>query len=354
MSRFDIDASLQRGDFRLEWKLQSDTRWLGLYGHSGGGKTTALELALGWANPDRGYVRIAGAAKATGYAPQDLLLFLHWTVEANLRAGELAGRTICSELFQEVVTAFDLESLLTRSARRLSGGEGRRVALARAILSAPKHGLLVLDEPLSSLDRDRRRLVLGLLLKLKSERTGSAIIVSHSAADLQVLCDEVQVLEAVEGRSTFGEPGKPAQLLAESGGFENILPAQVFSVSGDSALCQLEPRGGSALEVTAPGRGLGPGDTVLLGLRADDVLLTLDDPGRVSARNVLEGVVEEILPFASYRTLGVRLSKGNVGAPLFRTHITAGAIDDLELVIGSPVHLVFKTRSIAVLALAGR
>ncbi len=354
MSRFDIDVHLRRDGFELTWKLKSEAKWIGLYGRSGGGKSTALELALGWMHPDRGHVRIAGHEQTTGYAPQDLLLFPHWTVEQNLRAIEKAGRTVSSELFQEVVSAFELGGLLERNARRLSGGEGRRVALARAILSAPTLGLLVLDEPLSSLDRDRRRLVVGLLLKLKRERPGSAIVVSHSAADLQVLCDEVQLLLTEGARSSFSAPGLPAEILAEAGGFENVLEGEVLEVSGDSATCSLSasPAGGGLL-ITAPGRGLCVGDSVVLGLRADDVLLTLDNPGRVSARNVLFGAVEEILPFASYRTICVRLHASDrvaLSASLFRTHITAGAIDDLGLQLGSPVHLVFKTRSIVVLA----
>jgi molybdate transport system ATP-binding protein len=356
VSLFDIDTALERGDLRLEWRLQTDSRWLGLFGVSGAGKTTCLELALGWVAPDRGHIRIGRGQLQMGYAPQDFLLFPHWTVEANLRAGERAGALVSPERFQQVLRAFELEELLGRSAANLSGGEARRVALARAILNTPDDGLLILDEPLSSLDHDRRRLVLGLLLDLKRTRCGPALIVSHSAADLQVLCDEVQVLGVSGAKNSFGAPGHPALLLSEAGGFENVLSARVLSVSGDSALCVLVSSAGNAeadhgVQLTAPGRGLKQGDEVVLGLRADDVLLTLDDPGRVSARNVLEGVVEEIKPLSSYRTLGVRLGEDR-GAPLFFTHITEGAIADLGLGIGSSVNLVFKTRSIEVLALS--
>jgi molybdate transport system ATP-binding protein len=355
-TRVDIDASLERDGFHLDWKLQSDAKWLGLFGASGGGKTTALELALGWLRPTRGHVRLPRGA--VGYGPQDLLLFPHWTVEANLLAPGRAGRTPKPGLLERVVEAFELGPLMTRGAGQLSGGEGRRVALARAILAASGGGLLVLDEPLSSLDRERKRRVLGLLIELKNEGLCTALIVSHSAADLQMLCDEVQVLETSGGRSSFGSAGPPVDVLADAGGFENILTGVLTSIHGDSGSCtvltQHATAGDSGLEVTIPGRGLVTGDQVVIGLRADDVLVTLDHPGRVSARNVLGGKVVGVHPLSSYRTLEIRADGAASSAPCFRTHITKGALDDLGIGVGTPLFLMFKTRSVEVLAVTSQ
>ena len=354
--RVDIDASLVRADFRLDWKLQSDAKWLGLFGASGGGKTTALELALGWLRPSRGHIRLP--REAVGYGPQDLLLFPHWTVEANLLAPSRAGRKPKPGLLERVVETFELGPLLKRGAGQLSGGEGRRVALARAILAASGGGLLVLDEPLSSLDRERRRRVLGLLIELKSEGHCTALIVSHSASDLQVLCDEVQVLEASGGRSSFGAAGPPVEVLADAGGFENILTGALSAIQGDSATCVVQdPRGGdpgTGFEVTIPGQGLAPGDRVVIGLRADDVLVTLDHPGRVSARNVLGGKVVGVHPLSSYRTLEIQADGAHGQAPSFRTHITQGALEELGIGVGTALYLMFKTRSVEVLAVTSQ
>ena len=133
MRVFDLDLFLAQPGFELTWQLQSDARWLGLYGASGRGKTTALELLLGWRRATRGAVRAPDLERGVGYAPQDLLLFPHWTVAENLAAakrGPLAGGLADEQLF----AALDLAPLLPRRANRLSGGEARRVALARANL----------------------------------------------------------------------------------------------------------------------------------------------------------------------------------------------------------------------------
>ena len=351
MSRFDLDLGHRRGDLLLEWRLQTDRTRLGLYGASGRGKTTALELLLGWLRPDRGHARVAGA-EAVGYAPQDLLLMPHWTVEENLAAArDAAPASLPDELEERMSSALDLGALLSRPSRALSGGEGRRVALARAVLAAADRGLLVLDEPLSSLDRGRRRLVLGFLLDLLAWRADApTVVVSHSAVDLSLLCEEVQVLETRDeggGRcSRFSGPGAPAEVLAEEGGYDNLLAGDVTSVRGDAAGLTLA--GGVTL--TVPGRDLEEGDRIVLGLRGDDVLVATADPGAVSARNVLEGEVARAVERGAYIALGVEVAPGVV----IETHVTEGALRDLDLAPGRRVLLLFKTRSLELLSRAPR
>lgn len=365
MSRFELDLAFARGDLELTWQLASDCAWLGLFGASGRGKTTALELLLGWLRPDRGSARLDGApvgVGSIGYAPQDLLLLPHWTVAQNLDAArEAAPEPLPEALEAALLLALELEPLLARQASALSGGEGRRVTLARAVLAAARTGLLVLDEPLASLDRGRRQLVLGFLLDLADWRRtsggGPAVVVSHSAIDLMVLCDEVQVLETVvtaDGtrRSRFLPPGVPAEVLAEEGGYENLLVGKVERVFGDAASFALP--GGA--EITIPGRDLEAGDRVVLGLRGDDVLVATEDPGAVSARNVLEGRVATATARGAYVALGIDLAGVSRGSGdgtarlVIETHVTEGALRDLDLELGRRVLLLFKTRSIAILA----
>jgi len=297
-------------------------------------------------------VRAPDLGCGVGYAPQDLLLFPHWTVAENLaaaRRGQLSGGLGEDEL----LGALGLEPLLARRADRLSGGEARRVALGRALLAAPDEELLLLDEPLASLDPPRRILVLGLLAALKATRRGPVVIVSHSAVDQCVLADVVQCIEVESdgrtSRSHFTPPAPPAEALAHEGAFENLLTLDVLELAGDVARCRLIGTAPLAdgLELTVPSRGLEPGARALFGLHGDDVLLGLEDPGRVSARNKLVGRVAGLGRAGSFVNLVVAL--GAAGLSL-STHLTAGAVRDLELEVGAPVHVFFKTRSLRLLA----
>lgn len=342
MSGFDLDLGLQVEGFGLTWSLECDCDWAGLFGASGLGKTTALELLLGWRGDGAGEVRRPDLELGVGYAAQDLLLFPHWTVAQNLEAGRrgaLPGGLTEGQLLE----ALGLEELMERRADRLSGGEGRRVALARAILSAPDRGLLILDEPLVSLDAERRVLVVGFLLALKAARSGPVLVVSHSASDLACLVDWVQRIEQVPGGSSIRGGGVPETELADEALFENRWLAEVLEVQGDVAVCSL----GHELQVVVPSRWLHAGERVLLGLGSDDVLLGLDDPGRVSARNKLAGHVSNLERAGAYVSLRVQLAGD---APDFVTHLTDGAVGELELSEGAAVHLFFKTRSVALLA----
>lgn len=169
-----------------------------------------------------------------------------------------------------------------------------------------------------------------------------------------VLCDEVQVLEtevAPGGARTsrFLAPGAPAEVLAEEGGYDNLLVGTVERVFGDAASFVLP--GGA--EITIPGRDLEAGDRVVLGLRGDDVLVATEDPGAVSARNVLEGRVATATQRGAYVALGIDLggeAGGDARRLVIETHVTEGALRDLDLELGRSVLLLFKTRSIAILA----
>lgn len=347
MSVFDLDVGFSREGFELEWQLETEALWLGIYGHSGCGKTTALEVLIGWQQPTRGAVRSPALTRGLGYAPQDLLLLPHWSVEQNLlacRGGPFPDGIVDEDLYQ----ALGLEALLGRRADGLSGGEGRRVALARALFAAPNKELLVLDEPLASLDRERRVHVLGFLLALKAVRQGPVVIVSHDATDLCVLSDVVQCVELEEGQpgilSRFTKAAKPQHALRNEGAFENLLDAKVLSIEGDLARCVLFS---GEVELTVPSQGLIEGDRALFGLRSDDVLLGLDDLGRISARNRLPGRVRSLEEEGTYIKLSIDLAAGDAS---MSTHLTHAATRDLGLDVDSSVHLFFKTRSVRLLA----
>lgn len=200
----DIDIALRRGDFQLDAKLQSDTAALALFGPSGSGKTSILMALAGLLRPRRGRIALRGKTlfdsangidlpprkRKLGVVFQDLRLFPHLSVRANLLyAGAAAG-------FDATVAMLGLEALLARKPGSLSGGEGRRVAIGRALLAQPV--ALLLDEPLAGLHREARDEVLHYLRRLKVELHMPLLLVSHQDDEVLALADAVALI--AEGR----------------------------------------------------------------------------------------------------------------------------------------------------------
>jgi molybdate transport system ATP-binding protein len=195
----------------------------GIFGPSGAGKTSLLDLIAGLRRPVAGTVRlddevVFNAAvrinlpprlRRIGYVPQDLALFPHLKVRANLTYGYQSA-VMENELFtlEHVTEVMEIAPLLERNVTTLSGGEQQRVAFSRAILSAPR--LLLLDEPMSSLDSRLKKRLIPFLLRIRDEFRIPLIYVTHDAGELVALCDEVLVLE--RGRLT--QRGSPTDVLA--------------------------------------------------------------------------------------------------------------------------------------------
>ena len=209
--------------FAMEIDTIFDRAIVGIFGPSGSGKTTLLELISGLRQPDAGTVSLADATlfdavgrvdvpprrRRIGYVPQDLALFPHLHVRANLVYGHRASADGNGLFTLEHVTAvMEIASLLDRDVTTLSGGEQQRVAFARAILSAPR--LLLLDEPMSNLDSRLKQRVVPFLLRIRDEFHIPLVYVTHDAGELSALCDEVLLLE----RGKITGRGSPAELLA--------------------------------------------------------------------------------------------------------------------------------------------
>lgn len=180
----------------------------GLLGPSGAGKTSVLNVIAGLLRPDAGLVRLddetladTGSGlwvpphrRAIGYVFQESRLFPHLTVRQNLGFGRWFGRRRGSGIgLAEVVDLLGLEPLLSRQTSRLSGGEKRRVALGRALLSHPR--LLLLDEPLGSVDVERRQEILPYLDRLIAELRLPMIYVTHDRAEIDTRADRVVVMQ---------------------------------------------------------------------------------------------------------------------------------------------------------------
>jgi len=199
---------LRLNGFTLDLDLALDKKVTALFGSSGAGKTTVLELVAGLKRPDRGAIELDGVPlvdvsrgvfvparnRAIGYVPQDLALFPHLSVRRNVVYGlKKEGAPALKISREKLCRVLEIERLLDRIPDSLSGGEKQRVAIARALLTSPK--LLLLDEPLTSLDQSLKDRVLPYLERIRDEFTIPMLYVSHSAAELIALCDDVIVLQ---------------------------------------------------------------------------------------------------------------------------------------------------------------
>ena len=202
---FDIAVTYRAGESARDFAVTSDAGLVAITGPSGIGKTTLLNCVAGLNRPLSGHVRIGGETlfdstagvdmpperRRAGYVFQDLRLFPHRTVAANLAYGERAEAALMSRT--EALEFLGIGHLARRYPATLSGGEAKRVAIGRALLSAPR--FLLLDEPLTSLDSARSEEVLRLLERIRDELELPTLLVSHAAAEVERLAGEIVVLD---------------------------------------------------------------------------------------------------------------------------------------------------------------
>lgn len=193
------DVVLPLAHFTLEVSVELSARTTALYGPSGSGKTSLLEVIAGLRRPVSGEIELSGRdvthtpprLRRVGYVPQDDALFPHMTARQNIVYG-------AREIDDAVVQVLELEAVLDRNVRQLSGGERKRVALARALLTRPE--VLLLDEPLSGVDIALRDRVLDYLVRVRDEFPIPTIYVTHQMEEVEAICEEIVVLE--RGRIT--------------------------------------------------------------------------------------------------------------------------------------------------------
>ena len=192
-----VDVEKKLGDFSVAATFEAADGVTALFGPSGSGKTSIVSMVAGLVTPDRGRIMCNGTVlfdsarrvcvsphrRGIGYVFQDGRLFPHMTVAQNLDYGRRMYRIPAdADERERVVTLLDIARLLDRRPGKLSGGERQRVAIGRALLMRPQ--LLLLDEPLASLDASRKREIFPYLLRLRDE-TVPMIYVSHNAAELR-------------------------------------------------------------------------------------------------------------------------------------------------------------------------
>lgn len=224
------DVRLPLAHFELKLDVEITRQVTALFGPSGAGKTTALDLIAGLRRAASAYVELDGRVltdtasgkevpardRHIGYVPQDGALFPHLSVKGNILYGSKGDTSL-----ERVTEVLEIGHLLDRRIGGLSGGEKQRVALARALLSSPR--LLLLDEPLAALDEDLKGRVLSYLQRVRDEIRVPMLYVSHTTDELRALCDEVLILD----RGVLRGRRDPRELFNGQGG--KIPAPQTFS-----------------------------------------------------------------------------------------------------------------------------
>jgi molybdate transport system ATP-binding protein len=347
-----LDIRLRRGDFDLVAAIDSAARVLALHGPSGAGKSTLAHLIAGIARPDAGRILVDGVTlvdterrvfvppekRRIGVVFQDALLFPHLSVRANILFGRwFTPRAERVAPFEAIVDTLGIGALLDRRPGALSGGERQRVGLARALLSSPR--LLLMDEPMASLDQARRQEIMTLIERLRDEFTTPIVLVSHSAEEIARLADEALILDrgriVARGAPLDVLPG--ASHLIENGrfGIANALRAPVARVYDDYGVTRLSHPAGDIF-VTA----LLPAGAARISIRATDVALARAAPTDTSVRTILRGRVLRVEPHgAALAFVTLEL----VGGDRLVSAVTRLALDELGLATGDDVFALVKS-----------
>ncbi len=365
----ELDIQFFREGFALEAACALDRPVTALYGPSGAGKTTLLHLIAGLERASAGRIQLNGTVffdrarrvwvpphrRCVGTVFQDGRLFPHRSVEGNLRYGERlveAGRRRVR--FGDVVELLAMGGMLKRCVDQLSGGERQRVALGRALLMSPR--LLLLDEPLASLDTGMKRQVLPFLRRVRDAADVPIVYVSHDLVEVLQLTEELVVLDAGrvvrQGRFRHVVDDPHVFALTRQLGLENVIPLRVRGHMAAEGLTQYE-----VIAAEDSGRAQGAGPAVLLGPRVDrprgsalyaairpeDVALSVEAITGISIQNQLPGEVTRITDHE-----GKVLAEIDVGRAIL-AEVSLKSVHELQLAAGRGVHCLIKAQAIRVL-----
>ncbi|CAL1240408.1 molybdenum ABC transporter ATP-binding protein [Candidatus Methylocalor cossyra] len=348
-----LDVELQRGRFRLAARLDLDDRVTGLFGPSGSGKSTLLGLIAGLVPPDRGRIVLDGdtlydSAAGTnlpihrrriGLVFQDSQLFPHYSVKGNLLFGfRLTPARERRFRFDDIVELLALRPLLKAHPRHISGGERQRVALGRSLLASPR--LLLLDEPLASLDQGLKAQILPFLKRIRDELALPMIFVSHALPEVLYLTDRLALIDrgcilahgALDAILRRAEPGSVALL-----GTDNLLAVTVTAHDPEDGCTLGQFRGLRLALPLRPCQAIG--STAYVAVHRGEVALSRRAVPETSIGNQLPGRIVRI------ESQGTRvLVHVDAGAPLI-AEITPRAARELALCAGDPIWCLIKTRS---------
>jgi molybdate transport system ATP-binding protein len=345
------------GAFTLDAAFDSEGGLTALFGRSGAGKTSLVNAIAGLIRPTSGYVAVDGEIltdtatrtfipahrRRIGYVFQEGRLFPHLNVRQNLVYGRWFAPKAPSNVlgggeFDQVVELLGIDHLLARRPANLSGGEKQRVAIGRALLARPR--LLVMDEPLASLDESRRAEIFPYIERLRDEMLVPVVYVSHSVAEVARLATTLVVLS--EGK--VAAIGPTAQIMGRIDLFPLTGRAEAGAILATRVAAHDEAFGLTVLKAAAgelrvPHLDLPVGAALRVRIRARDVMIALSPPENLSALNVLPGTIAEIA--ASDGPI-VEMRLDCAGEALV-ARLTRRSVDTLGLIPGLKVHAVIKS-----------
>lgn len=326
-----------------------------LFGESGSGKTTLLRCVAGVTRPDAGRIAIDDqvlfdadrqvdvppARRHVGFVFQQLALFPHLTARDNIAYGIAhLGPSDRDARIDAIARSFRIAHLLDRRPAAISGGERQRVGLARSLVGDPH--ILLLDEPLAALDHATQSRIIEDLLRWNEARQIPVLYVTHSQREVFALGRRVLLIE--EGAIVAdGQPDRVMnapthERVAELVGYENVLDGVIAARSVEAGGMSVG-LAGTQVQLETPIVDGHVGDRVRIAVRAGDILLAVERPIGLSARNVIQGTIVSIR-----RTGAFVAAMVSVGTPI-EVHVTPSACEELGLREGREVWLVVKTHS---------
>jgi len=355
-AQLDIDIEKRLGaQMALQVRFQAGAGVTALFGRSGAGKTSVVQMIAGLMRPDRGRIAVGERVlfdsaqgidlpvhrRRVGYVFQDARLFPHLSVRRNLLYAQTVARRRGQLKLAPVCDLLGITDLLDRPPGALSGGETQRVAIGRALLSDPS--ILLMDEPLASLDGPRKGEILPFLDRLKDETGLPIVYVSHAMEEVIRLADTMVLID--EGRVAAQGPVEEVtsrlDLRPLTGRYEAgaVVPARIAAHDEVYELTRLDIAGGGALMVPRIHQPLGT--ALRVRLRARDVTLSLTRPEGASPLNILEGTVRErAAPEGAFVDVLV-----DAGVPIW-ARVTRLSADTLDLQPGKPIFAIVKAGAI--------
>lgn len=353
--RLNLDIKKALGGFTVEVKQSLPLEGItAVFGPSGAGKSSLLKLIAGFETADVGHlslrdnvwfdsadkINIPPHKRAVGYMFQDGRLFPHMSVSKNLEFAATRATTKIS--MAKVISAFDLTDLCENSPMTLSGGERRRAALARTVLTSPD--VLLLDEPLTGLDRSRKRDILPFIESLPRDFNIPCIYVTHDIEEVSRLADRVMIMSG--GRvSAFGDTidilsHLDATPLQSDYDISSLFEGQITGHDKAFYLMQVDIHG---TEINLPQiSGAAIGQNIRLRIRASDVAIAATLPTGVSIRNIIAAQISDIIAdkHAAYAVITLNFDDAEL-----RSRITRASCSDLGLTVGMSVYALIKSVS---------
>ncbi|CAK0747817.1 Molybdenum import ATP-binding protein ModC [Azospirillaceae bacterium] len=352
----EIDVEKRLGDFHIHARFTTSSGVTALFGPSGSGKSALMAMISGLIHPDFGHIRagsttlfdqtrrinIPAHKRRLGCVFQDSRLFPHMTVQRNmLYSLWFSSDRATTTQFEAVTDLLDVRELLDRRPADLSGGERQRVAIGRALLSNPHR--LLMDEPLSALDRGRKNEILPYLERLRDEIRLPILYISHALeevmrlADSMALIDHGRIIDAGSVESLTSRLKLQPWLERHEAGA--VIETRVEEIDSTYCLSRVSFNGGSLF---VPNLSASVGALVRVRLRSRDISLALEPPRNVSLLNILFGHVSEIGQTED-ANINVQVQ---IGKTLVVACVTRKAFEALGITLGKPIYALIKSMTL--------